>query len=70
MKKLINDPATVVTDALSGIAAAHPELRVDVEHKIIYRATAPASGKVGLISGGLGAWCQVSPRAICVSVWP
>ena len=29
MKKLINDPATVVTDALAGIAAAHPELRVD-----------------------------------------
>ena len=52
MKKLINDPATVVTDALAGIAAAHPELRVDVERKIIYRADAPVPGKVGLISGG------------------
>jgi dihydroxyacetone kinase-like protein len=52
MKKLINDPATVVTDALAGIAAAHPELRVDVERKIISRATAPVAGKVGLISGG------------------
>jgi dihydroxyacetone kinase-like protein len=52
MKKLINDPATVVTDALVGIAAAHPELRVDVDRKIISRATAPVSGKVGLISGG------------------
>src|SRR5205085_6679665 len=52
MKKLINDPATIVTDALSGIAAAHPDLRVDNNRKIIYRATGPTSGKVGLISGG------------------
>jgi dihydroxyacetone kinase-like protein len=52
MKKLINDPATVVTDALAGIAAAHPDLRVDVDRKIIYRADGPVSGKVGLISGG------------------
>jgi dihydroxyacetone kinase-like protein len=52
MKKLINDPATVVSDALRGIAAAHPELRVDHQHKIIYRGDAPVSGKVGLISGG------------------
>ena len=52
MKKLINDPASIVTDALSGIAAAHPDLRVDVERKVIYRAGAPVSGKVGLISGG------------------
>jgi phosphoenolpyruvate---glycerone phosphotransferase subunit DhaK len=52
MKKLINDPATVVTDALAGIEAAHPELRVDRERKIIYRADAPVDGKVGLISGG------------------
>jgi dihydroxyacetone kinase-like protein len=52
MKKLINDPATVVTDALVGVEAAHPELRVDHEHKVVYRADAPVSGKVGLISGG------------------
>ena len=36
MKKLINDPTTVVTDALAGIAAAHPELRIDHERKVIY----------------------------------
>ena len=30
----------------------HPELRVDHEHRIIYRADAPVSGKVGLLSGG------------------
>ena len=26
MKKLINDPADVVSEALSGMAVAHPEL--------------------------------------------
>jgi dihydroxyacetone kinase-like protein len=52
VKKLINDPSTVVADALRGIAAAHPELRVDHTNKIIYRGDAPVSGKVGLISGG------------------
>jgi dihydroxyacetone kinase-like protein len=52
MKKLINDPATVVSDALRGFAAAHPELRVDHGHGIVYHGDAPVSGKVGLISGG------------------
>ena len=52
MKKLINDPATVVADALVGVDAAHPDLRVDHERKIVYRADVPVSGKVGLISGG------------------
>ena len=52
MKKLINDPSAVVHDALAGLAAAHPGLRVDIDRKIIARATAPVSGKVGLISGG------------------
>jgi phosphoenolpyruvate---glycerone phosphotransferase subunit DhaK len=52
MKKLINDPSAVVNDALAGLAAAHPGLRVDIDRKIIARATGPVSGKVGLISGG------------------
>ncbi|HZR54922.1 MAG TPA: dihydroxyacetone kinase subunit DhaK [Streptosporangiaceae bacterium] len=52
MKKLINSPDTVVTDALAGMAAAHPSLSVDVENKVITRAGAPAAGKVGLVSGG------------------
>ena len=53
MKKLINKPADVVAEALLGIEAAHPyDLRVDHEHRIIYRADAPRPGKVGLISGG------------------
>jgi phosphoenolpyruvate---glycerone phosphotransferase subunit DhaK len=52
MKKLINSPSDVVTDALAGVAAAHPSLAVDIENKIITRAGAPVAGKVGLVSGG------------------
>src|SRR5215216_4232779 len=52
MKKFINDPDNVVRDALAGIAAAHPELRVDLTEQIIVRADAPRQGKVGLVSGG------------------
>jgi dihydroxyacetone kinase-like protein len=52
MKKLINSPSDVVAEALRGVAAAHPSLRVDLENKIIYRVDAPVSGKVGLVSGG------------------
>ena len=52
MKKLINDPADVVTEALRGVERAHPALRVDHELKIIYRADAPVQGKVGIVSGG------------------
>jgi dihydroxyacetone kinase-like protein len=52
VKKLINEPADIVAEALLGIAAAHPELRVDHENKIVYRADAPVRGKVALISGG------------------
>jgi dihydroxyacetone kinase-like protein len=52
MKKLINDPSRVLADALLGVEAAHPDLRVDHDHKVIYRADAPVRGKVGLVSGG------------------
>ncbi|GAB3029482.1 dihydroxyacetone kinase subunit DhaK [Parafrigoribacterium mesophilum] len=52
MKKLINSPDNVVADALVGIEAACPDLRIDHEHRIIYRRDTPRSGKVGLISGG------------------
>jgi dihydroxyacetone kinase-like protein len=53
MKKLINDPADVVKEALLGVEAAHSDrVRVDHENKIIYRKDAPRQGKVGLISGG------------------
>ncbi|MBP2702214.1 dihydroxyacetone kinase subunit DhaK [Microbispora sp. RL4-1S] len=52
MKKLINSVDTVVTDALRGLAAAHPSLRVNVADKVVFRADAPRPGKVGLVSGG------------------
>ena len=52
MKKLINDPADVVADALRGIALAHPDLRVDHENRVVFRGDAPVRGKVGLVSGG------------------
>ncbi len=53
MKKLINAPADVVKEALEGIEAAHGDrVRVDHDHKIIYRKDAPRQGKVGLVSGG------------------
>ncbi len=52
MKKLINDPQNVVAEALLGIEAAHPDLNVDHQHKIIYRGDGPHRGKVGIISGG------------------
>jgi phosphoenolpyruvate---glycerone phosphotransferase subunit DhaK len=52
MKKLINDPADVVAEALRGMAAAHPELRVDHENRVVLRGDAPVRGKVGLVSGG------------------
>jgi dihydroxyacetone kinase-like protein len=52
MKKLINDPQDVVAEALLGIEAARPEVRVDHVNRIIYRRDAPRTGKVGLVSGG------------------
>jgi phosphoenolpyruvate---glycerone phosphotransferase subunit DhaK len=52
MKKLINDTADVVTEALRGVELAHPQLRVDHQNKIVFRGDAPVRGKVGLISGG------------------
>ncbi|BDZ47316.1 dihydroxyacetone kinase subunit DhaK [Naasia aerilata] len=53
MKKLINNPRTVVEEAVSGIAAAHPGLlEVHTDPIFIVRADAPKQGKVGLVSGG------------------
>ena len=53
MKKLINAPDDVVTDALQGIEAAHPDrFRISYDPDLIVRIDAPVQGKVGLISGG------------------
>ncbi|MER5737989.1 dihydroxyacetone kinase subunit DhaK [Streptomyces sp. NPDC002262] len=52
MRMLINVPETVVADGLRGLAAAHPELVVDVERRVVVRRDAPVAGKVALVSGG------------------
>ncbi|MFI6003105.1 dihydroxyacetone kinase subunit DhaK [Streptomyces sp. NPDC051366] len=52
MRMLINSPKTVVADALRGMAAAHPELAVDVERRVVVRRDAPHGGRVGVVSGG------------------
>lgn len=49
---LINVPESVVADALRGMAAAHPELTVDVENRVVVRRDAPVADKVALVSGG------------------
>jgi dihydroxyacetone kinase-like protein len=52
MKKLINAPDEVLVDALNGVAAAHPSLKVNAEERYITRAGGPTPGKVSLVSGG------------------
>ncbi len=56
MKKLINAVPDVVKEQLEGMAAAHPDvLKVHFEPDFVYRADAPVSGKVAIIScGGSG----------------
>ncbi|MFD7863130.1 dihydroxyacetone kinase subunit DhaK [Streptomyces sp. NPDC059783] len=52
MRMLINVPETVVADGLRGMAAAHPDLVVDVENRVVVRRDAPVAGQVALVSGG------------------
>lgn len=52
MKKLINAPDDVVADTLRGMAAAHPDLRVDVDNRVVSRGGDLRLGKIGLVSGG------------------
>src|SRR5579859_4217977 len=53
MKKFLNDPADLVKESLTGLAAAHRDLlRYDAEAQIVVRADAPIQGKVALVSGG------------------
>jgi dihydroxyacetone kinase-like protein len=53
MKKFLNDPANLVNESLTGLAAAHGDLlRYDAQARIIVRTDAPVAGKVALISGG------------------
>jgi dihydroxyacetone kinase-like protein len=53
VKKIINDPTTVTTEALQGMAEAHADLlTVKFDPDFIARADAPVAGKVALVSGG------------------
>jgi dihydroxyacetone kinase-like protein len=53
MKKLINDPKTVVDEAVEGFAAAHPDIVLaSTDPVYVWRADAPVAGKVALVSGG------------------
>jgi dihydroxyacetone kinase-like protein len=53
MKKLINDPKNVVTEAVAGFAAAHDDIvRASTDPIFVVRKDAPQSGKVGIVSGG------------------
>ncbi|KAE8764336.1 dihydroxyacetone kinase subunit DhaK [Georgenia thermotolerans] len=53
MKKLINNPQTVVAESLRGFGRAHADLvRVNEDPMYVVRADAPRQGKVGLVSGG------------------
>src|SRR6267143_2000624 len=53
MRKFLNDPADVVKESLTGLAAAHADLlRYDADAQIVVRADAPVQGKVALVSGG------------------
>jgi dihydroxyacetone kinase-like protein len=53
MKKIINDPAQVVEEALAGMAAAHGDLiDVHLDPHYITRKGGAVQGKVGVLSGG------------------
>jgi phosphoenolpyruvate---glycerone phosphotransferase subunit DhaK len=53
MKKLINDPDKVVTEALEGLEAAYGDrLTVHYDPDYVLRSDAPVEGKVGVVSGG------------------
>ena len=53
VKKIINDPSTVVAEALRGVEVAHGDLLTVVhDPAVILRADAPVRGKVAIISGG------------------
>ncbi|MEN0129453.1 MAG: dihydroxyacetone kinase subunit DhaK [Brevundimonas sp.] len=53
VKKLINDPRTVVAESLEGFAAAHADLvEVHSDPDFVTRKGGAVSGKVGLVSGG------------------
>lgn len=54
MKKIINDPQNFVDEFVEGILLAHPDLvkTPGDDSRVMVRADAPVSGKVGIVTGG------------------
>ncbi|WP_426242099.1 dihydroxyacetone kinase subunit DhaK [Nocardioides sp. LHG3406-4] len=54
MKKIINSPETFVDEFIEGILLAHPDLvkTPGEDRRVLVRADAPVSGKVGIVTGG------------------
>ncbi|RCV48082.1 dihydroxyacetone kinase subunit DhaK [Marinitenerispora sediminis] len=52
MKKFLNSAESFLPEVLAGLAAAHPDLRVDPAARIVARAAGAVAGKVGVVSGG------------------
>lgn len=54
MKKIINEPAKFVDEMIQGILLAHPGVlrTVGDDLRILARADAPVTGKVGIVTGG------------------
>ncbi|EDM44860.1 Glycerone kinase [unidentified eubacterium SCB49] len=52
MKKLINNIDDVITEQMEGMAAAHKNIKINLEPKYICRSKETKEGKVVVISGG------------------
>jgi dihydroxyacetone kinase len=52
LKKIINDPFDAVDEMLDGYTAVHPDLVRRATPRVVARAKAPATPKVGFVTGG------------------
>jgi dihydroxyacetone kinase-like protein len=69
MKKLINQPAEVVKEALEGMALAYPDLiRVNFEPDFILHCDAPVPDKVNQIVSASDGWCAALPAQVASQV--
>ncbi|TPI41341.1 dihydroxyacetone kinase subunit DhaK [Mesorhizobium sp. B3-1-6] len=52
MKKILNDPARYVDEAIEGLVAAYPDIYFQPERRIVTRVGGSTKGKVGIVTGG------------------